>query len=452
MPYLVALLFLFVQTPEGKKKAGGTIKALQENEATPKWLVGPAHLKSPGGELPFVLEIDVTSQHPVAWVVNGEERARVPSCTFPRWTDLQRSSGPKGQPQSFEINFEHFDATLTGTVKIAGDALPTNMAVMRADEKFELRGEWRKRRGADQWATLPFFAELNLKGTPSQQLASIPVDSPIAGKWSVKFGSETTPSVGDFKTLSPNRVSGTFLSSTGDYGFLNGVFDGKNLQLSSFDGAHALLFKAGLQSDGTLSGDFWASDKHHEKWTAKPDPSATLPDPLKLSKVNESVKLADLVFPDVEGNRKSLNDPAFAGKARIIEVFGTWCPNCHDEAPFLAELDAKYHDRGLRIVSLAFELTGDEKRDAKQVKTYVERHNIKYPVLIAGTRDKEKAAVAFPLLEQIVAYPTTIFLQADGKVKAVHTGFSGPATGEEHQKLRKEFERIIEELLGPPGK
>ena len=177
------------------------------------------------------------------------------------------------------------------------------------------------------------------------------------------------------------------------------------------------------------------------------DPDASLLDPFELTRWNDRLDMSDYAFPDTDGKLRKLTDPAFAGKARILQVFGTWCPNCHDEAPYLAELDRRYRGRGLSILALAFELTGDLERDTRQVEIYKQRYGIDYPILVAGLADKQEASKAFRLLDRVRSYPTTVFLRGDGSVRAVHTGFSGPATGKEHQKLRAEFERLIEELL-----
>jgi thiol-disulfide isomerase/thioredoxin len=131
----------------------------------------------------------------------------------------------------------------------------------------------------------------------------------------------------------------------------------------------------------------------------------------------------------------------------MLVLFGSWCPNCNDEAAFLRELDQRYRARGLSIVGLAFELTGDAARDAQQVKLYAARHQLAFPLLLAGTSDKASATQRFPLLDKVRAYPTTVFLHGDGRVRAVHQGYSGPATGAEHAKLREDFERLIEDLL-----
>jgi thiol-disulfide isomerase/thioredoxin len=130
-----------------------------------------------------------------------------------------------------------------------------------------------------------------------------------------------------------------------------------------------------------------------------------------------------------------------------VQLFGTWCPNCSDETRYLRELHERYAARGLSIVGLAFELTGDFTRDSQQVLTYARHHQLPYPLLVAGVSDKNKASERFPLLDKLRAYPTTLFVDARGEVRAVHQGFSGPATGAAHLKLREDFERLIETLL-----
>jgi thiol-disulfide isomerase/thioredoxin len=274
----------------------------------------------------------------------------------------------------------------------------------------------------------------------------------VDGRWSVRFESSEDPAVAVFETVADGTLEGTFLTSTGDYRFLAGDVAGDRLRLSCFDGAHAFRFTARLSDDGALAGDFWSRDTWHETWTAERDESASIPDPYEQTVWRAEWDLGDAVFPDLDGTPRSLADPEFAGRARMLVAFGSWCPNCHDEAPYLAELHRRYGPRGLSILGLAFELTGEFGRDAKQVRRFAERHGVRYPILVAGTADKAKATRAFPMLDFVRSYPTTIFLHADGRVRAVHSGFTGPATGEAWDDVRAEFEGLIEELLAeePP--
>ncbi|MEE9126328.1 MAG: TlpA disulfide reductase family protein, partial [Planctomycetota bacterium] len=262
------------------------------------------------------------------------------------------------------------------------------------------------------------------------------------------------PAVGVFQvakgeaTPGAHVVHGTFLTSLGDYRFLAGECKGGYLRLSCFDGAHAFLFRAEPGRGATMNGEFWSSNTWHETWTARKDENARLPEAFQLSKWNQGTRLGDLAYPDLRGKRRSLADAAFVGPCRILQVFGTWCPNCTDASRYLAELDRRYRDRGLRVLGLAFEHAPEFENSAPLVRDYVKRQGIDYPILIAGISNKAQAQKAFPALDQVLAYPTTIFLDRRGKVRAVHTGFSGPATGAEHRRLRQRFQEIIEELLG----
>ncbi|MFT7484726.1 MAG: thiol-disulfide isomerase/thioredoxin, partial [Candidatus Paceibacteria bacterium] len=263
-----------------------------------------------------------------------------------------------------------------------------------------------------------------------------------------KFESDTELALGHFVADEDGSARGTFETTLGDYRYLAGTFDGEHLQLSCFDGGHAFLFKAELDAGGELKGDFWSRDSWHDGWTARRDPTAKLSDSFGLSAWNSEVALSSLVFPDLQGTPRSLADKAFAGKARIITLFGSWCPNCNDEARFLGELAKQYGPRGLSILGIAFELDTDFARSARQVQRFQERHGVKYPVLIAGESNKQTASKAFPALDRVRAYPTAIILDRNNKVRAVHTGFSGPATAAAHGHMRERYEALLEELLG----
>ncbi len=135
----------------------------------------------------------------------------------------------------------------------------------------------------------------------------------------------------------------------------------------------------------------------------------------------------------------------------MVNVFGSWCPNCNDEAPLLAEWYRRYRDRGLEIVGLAYEFTGDPERDRRLVRRFAKRYGIDYPLLLAGVSDKAAAAETLPDLTAVLSYPTTIFIGRDGKVRKIHSGFAGPGTGRHHEELVAKLEAAIEELLAEPA-
>jgi thiol-disulfide isomerase/thioredoxin len=397
------------------------IDPLHERVIEPRPGVWRATLLSPGGQLPFGLRIERTGEGYDAAIINGPETIPIPH--------VHVSLG--------QITFDipHYDSS------IVADIAPDGRTLL---------GRWTKRTGEDAWALMDFKAVQSEQGLPR----FVPVNgldriwnTSFPTRWRMKFDSSDDDAVAVFNVADDNTVTGTIMTTTGDYRYLAGDITRGELRLSTFDGAHAFLFGANLQNDGSLKGDFWSRDSWHETWTAVPDPDARLPDAFGQVAWTGDADLADLAFPDLEGTLRTLDDPAFAGKARIIEVFGSWCPNCHDHADFMAELDRMYRERGLSIVGLAFEVAADFERNVEQVRRFTDRHNVAYPILIAGLSDKAKATQTLRVLDRVKSYPTTIFMDQSGTVRAIYSGYSGPATGDAHTKLREDFIRIIEDLL-----
>lgn len=380
-----------------------------------------AWLDSPGGELPFGLELTEQAGAWRAWFINGEERITVPTVT---WDGSQ-----------LVLDVDHYDSIIRATPNEQGNRLD---------------GEWVKRASGGGLTRMAFHATHGggHRFTPKTENDPGGNDcGPFNGRWLVKFSSSDDRAIGRFACAANGIVTGTFLTTTGDYRFLAGNVNGRRMRLSAFDGAHAFLFDAAVNGDGSLAGDFWSRDTWHETWKATRDDDAILPDGFTLTRVADPSAMDRLAYPDLDGKMRTLTDPEFFGQATILEVFGSWCPNCHDATVYLTELDKKYHDRGLRIVGLAFELTGEFERDAKQVRKFARRHGATYPMLIAGLADKDAATKQFPLLDRVRSYPTMIFLDKRRQVRAVYTGFSGPATGDAHAALRRAFEELIERLL-----
>jgi len=283
----------------------------------------------------------------------------------------------------------------------------------------------------------------------------------VTGAWDVVFRDETgaSPARAELRQEGP-RLLGTFLTPTGDYRYLEGDYGDGVLRLSCFDGGHAFLFIARAVDDGTLAGDFWSRGSYHASWTASRARDAatrgsksaaglsSMPDPFGMTSLKNPSGRLRFSFPDLDGRPLSLADPRFTGKVVLVDIFGSWCPNCNDQAPLLEELYAKYHLRGLEIVGLAYEMTGVPSRDALFVRKYAERHQVAYPLLLAGTSDKTEASATLPDLSGVLAFPTLIFVGRDGNVKAVHTGFAGPGTGDHFTELRARYVSLIESLLG----
>ncbi|QCK17025.1 alkyl hydroperoxide reductase [Mangrovivirga cuniculi] len=256
---------------------------------------------------------------------------------------------------------------------------------------------------------------------------------------------DTTEAVGEF-TQNGTDVKGTFLTPTGDYRYLTGVVDGDSLKLSTFDGDHAFLFTAKIEDNGQLNGSFWSGIHWYEDWTAVPDPDASLPDPSQMTYMKEGYDSFNFEFPDLDKNMVSLNDERFEDKVVIIQLLGSWCPNCMDETRFLADWYKKNQDLPVEIVGLAYEKKDDFEYAAKRVSKMKERLGVDYPVLIAGNADKERAAETLPMLNRVIAFPTTIVLDKDQEIRYIHTGFSGPGTGDHYIRFTEHFKELIEKL------
>jgi thiol-disulfide isomerase/thioredoxin len=269
----------------------------------------------------------------------------------------------------------------------------------------------------------------------------------FSGTYQVLFVNETdtTQSIGVVNQKG-NYAEGSFLTTTGDYRFLEGGVFNDTLFLSTFDGNHTYLFKA-VKNDSTLTGDFWSGRSYHQTWTAIKNENASLPNAESLTYLKPGYETLTFSFPDLDGKNVSLTDERFKNKVVILQLFGTWCPNCMDETKYLSPWYDNNKNRGVEIVGLAFERKPDFDYASERVKKMKAKWGVNYDFVIAGVNDKTKAGEALPELNKVVAFPTTIFIGKDGKVKHIHTGFEGPGTGVYHERWKQRFNEIINELL-----
>jgi len=310
------------------------------------------------------------------------------------------------------------------------------------------KGVWTKKRG-DSHVRIPYqMIEVISTDDRFDSIEDSGESAAYSGRWSVKFDSSDDLAVGSFVVDKNQIATGTFLTTTGDYRYLSGRVDGNLMRLSTFDGAHAFLFHARMQDDGTIEGDFWSGNWWHETWTAVRDEDAKLPDAFGQTVIADEEALGGMVFKNLDGEPTRVLDvlDESGAKARIIEIFGTWCPNCSDAGRELVSLREQYGD-DLAVVGLAFEITEDFERSVTQVKRHHEHIGTDWPILIAGLSDKDKASVALPILDKVRSYPTLIFLNEDNEVQSVYTGFMGPATGDAYTEQRAKFEALIDGMI-----
>ena len=245
-----------------------------------------------------------------------------------------------------------------------------------------------------------------------------------------------------------DKVIGTFRTTTGDYRYLEGVMDGDQMKLSTFDGAHAFLFTAKV-TDSTMEGLFYSGNHWKEPFVAKRNVSYELPEADDLTFLKEGYDRIDFKFPITSGELISLFDDRFKDKVVIVQIMGTWCPNCLDESKYYAKFYENNKDKDIEFIALAFEYAKTKEEAFSRIERLQEKIGIDYPILLAqyGTSDKVKAQEKLPMLNHVLSYPTSIYIDKTGKVRKIHTGFNGPATGEKYVEFKDEFEAFVGRLL-----
>jgi len=295
---------------------------------------------------------------------------------------------------------------------------------------------------------VPFSAAFNVD--QRFNVESKPIHN-VTGIWETVFSKDIEGdeyiAKGIFKQEG-EKVTGTFRTTTGDYRYLEGVLDGNQLKLSTFDGAHAFLFTATV-TDSTLEGSFYSGNHWKEPFIAKRNEAYELPSADELTFLNEGYEKLAFSFPDENGNLLSLNDERFKNKVVIVQIMGTWCPNCLDESKYYTSFYNANKNKDIEFVALAFEYAKTEKKAFNSIARLRNKLNIEYPVLLAqyGNSSKTKAQEKLPMLNHVLSYPTSVFIDKSGKVRKIHTGFNGPATGEKYTQFKAEFERYVGILL-----
>lgn len=382
-------------------------------------LVGLKFDEVTDGELPFNFEVIYDSETEIhIEIINGEERIRVDDITI----GLDRATAKDTVVINFPLYETYIKAIFEERIMEGVWVVPT-------------RGNYQ----------IPFVATHG-EDHRFSNLKKKPVTD-ISGKWEVDFLEEGDPykAIGEF-VQKGNQLTGTFITETGDYRFLEGEVQNNKVYLSVFDGAHAFLYEAKLLEDGTMIGSFRSGKHYKVLWEAKRNDNFKLTNPDELTFLKEGYDKIEFEFPDTDGNLVSLNDPKYQGKAKILQIFGTWCPNCRDETNFLVDYLKKNKHPDLEIIALAFEKHRSKEKAAAAVKRYRDKLNLPYDMLLAGYYDKKEAVGSLPMLNHILSYPTMIFIDKNDKVQRIHTGFNGPATSE-FENFKKDFSASVAKLV-----
>ncbi len=308
-------------------------------------------------------------------------------------------------------------------------------------------GIWTKG-GAVKTQVMPFTAAPQT----DQAVSNIqPAVADITGKWSVTFTENSAlykPAIGEWQQKG-NMIRGTILTPTGDYRYLTGTVNGDSLHLSTFDGAHAFSFVAKIENGQKISsGMFYTGAVRAEPWIAEKNEQVVLPDLAAMFMKYPDEKLR-FRFQDLNKQMVSIDDPKFRNKVVIVQIMGSWCPNCMDETAFLSDFYAKNKQKGVEVIALAYEYSTDFERSKKSIEKFRNRFNIQYTLLNTGVTvsDSLRTEKTLPQLTPIKSFPSMIIVDKTGKVAKIHTGFAGPGTGLHYETFKKEFELMIEQLL-----
>lgn len=269
----------------------------------------------------------------------------------------------------------------------------------------------------------------------------------IAGLWTIQAKSSKGESA--WKLIvrqSGAEVSAAILRVDGDTGALTGSYRNGKFVLSHFSGARPARLDLTLNADGTLAvvqnTGAPLSAMRAEQSLAKGLPQPV--DPSRFTSVKDPSEPLRFSFPDLSGKVVSNTDPRFHGKVVIVAIGGSWCPNCHDETPFLVELHKKYKSRGLEIVELSFEEEAQLKNPVR-VRAFIKKYGIEYTVLLPG--EPKDLNEKMPQGVNLNSFPTTFFLGRDGRVRSAHAGFPGAASGKFHEEAKQEVTALVERLL-----
>ncbi len=284
--------------------------------------------------------------------------------------------------------------------------------------------------------------------------------APINGDWEVVVKSSKGESAWQLRIAAaapaaPSQPARAVIQRIdGDTGSLFGSFDpaAKTWHFFHFTAAGPALYAVTPQPGDTLLVSNLLNDKQtdlvaHRPAEARKQNLAAPTASTDQTTIKDPTAPFRFSFPDLSGKLVSNTDPQFEGKVVIVAIGGSWCPNCHDEAPLLESLYKQFHARGLEIVNLSFE-EADQLKDPTRLHAFINRYGITYTVLVAG--DPEQLNEKITQANDLNCWPTSFFLGRDGRVREIHAGFAGPANPPAHEQLVKEVTDLVERLLAEP--
>ena len=292
---------------------------------------------------------------------------------------------------------------------------------------------------------IPFYA---IPGLDRFENKIISENLDLSGEWRIIFNfSKSNSYEGKLIVNQSNSdVVSTIRTETGDYGYIQGKMNYNEISISNFNGSRAYLIKGKLNND-TIRGDFYRGNYGYSDFIAFKDSDFKLSDPYGLTSLKRGYESFDFKFEDLNGEIISSNDKRFEDKLMLVQIMGSWCPNCIDESKYLSELDSKYKD--ISIISIAFEYAKEKNQAINNLRKIKKNLSIDYDMLLGGYGSTDKKLILAKLnsLKKLISYPTLIVMDKNKIVRKIHTGFNGPATGGEYEKFKYNFEEFLKFLI-----
>jgi thiol-disulfide isomerase/thioredoxin len=391
MTRLYVLLFLFMTFAAHAK--------LPRDRMSGLWRVT---ISNKSADVPFLLEIMSDKNKSEIILYNGQERILLPDYNYQNNTlTIQLHTSPN------VLELKRMNKkTLIGQW-IRNDKTPI--------QKYQLR------------ATLGHLSRFDSPVNSKPQN--------VGGKWKINFADEKDHSILLIEQTG-HVVHGTVLTKTGDYRYFKGFVDGNKIKLANFDGVFCYLLQAEFKND-EVSGSLNGSSVN--TFRGKKDDKVVLPDAYAQTQV-ESIKF---ILENLDGKKVSLDE--YKNKAVVLQIFGSWCPNCLDEMEFLKSWHPK-KPKSVELIGLAFERGSDDQITKKRLQRTLSKREVHYPILVAGLNAEQKPESILPGIKNFISFPTLIFLDKNHQVYKVHAGFSGQGTGEYFENFKKEFFEIIKKI------
>ena len=366
-------------------------------------------------EIPFLFNVkSANKENPVVTLMNGEERVVLTDVTY--------------RNDSVIIPIKIYDAVMEAKV-----------------DGMSMRGRLVKLYSNRPDGRVPFTAQ---KGVTSRfvdtgEKTIVSLD----GRWEITVpGRDIDKQVGVFTQKSNGYLAGSILTPTGDYRYLEGSVQADRFYLSTFGGLTPYLIRGQFTDADNFIAEF-ITPSGISPFEGIRNSDASLPDAYMMTTLKQGYTSLNFRLPDLDGREVSLDDPKYRNKVVIVSILGSWCPNCLDEAAFLSPWYKANRPRGVEVVGLAFERKDDIEYARNQLSVLMKQHDITYDILFAGRTGGESVEKVLPELTELMSYPTTIFIDKKGRVRKIHTGFNGPATGKFYEEFKASFNQTVNEMI-----